>query len=112
MTLTALGPILVDIDVTEAAALGQAAHLATWLFCPNPVQYPTPKALLICVPGGSYSKSYWHLTVPGYTDYSFGEYMADEGLSRSQSTCWGPATAIGRQTTPTPVRSLRAPTRN
>lgn len=36
----------------------------------------TPHAVLVCWPGGSYSRSYWDL-MPGY---SFAEHMADRGF--------------------------------
>jgi pimeloyl-ACP methyl ester carboxylesterase len=36
--------------------------------------------LLFCLPGGSYTKAYWHLEVPGHPGYSFGEHLAAQGM--------------------------------
>jgi pimeloyl-ACP methyl ester carboxylesterase len=49
-----------------------------WVFPPAGVNGSVP--LLFCLPGGSYSKAYWHLEVPGRTGYSFAEHMASRGM--------------------------------
>ncbi|SQD98944.1 hypothetical protein FMEAI12_5010005 [Parafrankia sp. Ea1.12] len=58
--------------------------------------------LLFCLPGGSYTKAYWHLEVPGRTGYSFGEHMAATACSSSLSITSPPARAPG---TPEPPNS-------
>jgi pimeloyl-ACP methyl ester carboxylesterase len=39
-----------------------------------------PRAVLLCWPGGSYSRSYWDLHVPGRAGYSFAEHMTSDGF--------------------------------
>lgn len=53
--------------------------IATWLFPPE-VRLPV-LPVLMCLPGGCYDKTYWHLEVPGYAPdaYSFARYMAKRG---------------------------------
>jgi pimeloyl-ACP methyl ester carboxylesterase len=36
--------------------------------------------VLFGLPGGSYSKAYWHLEAPGRTGYSFAEHLAARGM--------------------------------
>jgi pimeloyl-ACP methyl ester carboxylesterase len=63
------------LDVSEA--VGEPASLAA-------TYYPagTPNAaVLVCLPGGTYNRGYWHLDVPGYAGYNFAEYAAQQGYS-------------------------------
>jgi len=72
------GPLDVTIDVTGKIPLDGAHHLAGWVFAP---ETPEPRMpILCCLPGGSYSKAYWHLEVAGRTGYSFGQHMAGLGM--------------------------------
>lgn len=53
--------------------MGEQASLAA-------TYYPSgDRALLLCLPGGTYSRSYWDLHVPGHEGYSFAEFAADSG---------------------------------
>jgi hypothetical protein len=36
--------------------------------------------VLVCWPGGGYSRAYWDMQLPGRTDYSFATTMADRGF--------------------------------
>ena len=38
-------------------------------------------AVLVCLPGGTYSREYWDLNVPGRVGYSFAEFATDRGYS-------------------------------
>src|SRR5438552_556126 len=72
-----MAPSTVDVDVTASVSLDGSHHISTWVFEP-----PRPAArlpLLFCLPGGTYTKAYWHLEVPGRPGYSFGEHLADRG---------------------------------
>jgi pimeloyl-ACP methyl ester carboxylesterase len=62
------------LDVGEA--VGEPAVLAA-------TYYPaaTPKAILVCLPGGTYNRAYWHLDVSGYPGYNFAEYAAEHGYA-------------------------------
>lgn len=48
---------------------------AAWVFSPE----GTPRSVLLCLPGGTYDKRYWHLDVPGHPGYSFAEHLAAQG---------------------------------
>ncbi|WP_157216767.1 alpha/beta hydrolase [Flavisphingomonas formosensis] len=65
------------IDVTEAAALGCAAHIAVELIVPGDA---VPRFLFVCVPGGGMNSRYFDLpTPPGETEVSFARAMLAEG---------------------------------
>lgn len=67
----------VDFDVS---AVADGAHVAGSLF--GPPAGPGPGArttVLVCLPGGTYTRSYWDLAVPGRAGYSFAEDMAARG---------------------------------
>lgn len=40
-----------------------------------------PRAVLVCWPGGSYSRTYWDFQVAGRDGYSFAEHMVHRGFS-------------------------------
>jgi pimeloyl-ACP methyl ester carboxylesterase len=60
---------------------GQRLRQTGWLFLPTAQDPRLAKTLLLCHPGGSYSKSYFHLEVPGYPGYSFAAWFAARGAS-------------------------------
>jgi pimeloyl-ACP methyl ester carboxylesterase len=67
----------VDFDVS---AVADGAHVAASLFVPPPRPGSGgPTAVLVCLPGGTYTRAYWDLAVPGRAGYSFAEDMAARG---------------------------------
>ena len=68
----------VEFDVSGAVPLDGRHHVSTWVFSPAKPHERVP--LLVCLPGGSYSKGYWHLDVPGRSGYSFAEHLAARGM--------------------------------
>src|SRR5215211_4857250 len=64
-------------DVSERVKSGEALSQTAWLFLPE--QPFVAKAVLLCLPGGTYDKRYWHLEVPGRSGYSFVEHLAGQG---------------------------------
>jgi pimeloyl-ACP methyl ester carboxylesterase len=68
----------VQLDVTDATPFEASHHVAAWVFAPRSSAARVP--LLLCLPGGTYTKAYWHLEVPGHDGYSFGEHLADAGM--------------------------------
>jgi pimeloyl-ACP methyl ester carboxylesterase len=38
-------------------------------------------AVLVCLPGGTYSREYWDLNVPGHDGYSFADFAAERGYA-------------------------------
>lgn len=69
---------IVEVDVSSAVPLDGPHRVATWVFAPFEPAARVP--LLVCLPGGSYTKAYWHLEVPGHPGYSFAEHMARRGM--------------------------------
>jgi pimeloyl-ACP methyl ester carboxylesterase len=65
-------------DVTESVKLARNHHISMAVFPPADPGKIVP--LLFCLPGGSYTKSYWHLEVPGLPGYSFAQHMASSGM--------------------------------
>ncbi len=80
-TETAAHPIELEIDVTDAVTISEGpSHISGWLFLPPDRRESQPPALVVCVPGGSYTKAYYHQVVPGRSDYSFATWLANKGL--------------------------------
>jgi pimeloyl-ACP methyl ester carboxylesterase len=71
-------PETVHIDISGRVPIEGSHHIAMWVFPPAATSGPVP--LLFCLPGGSYSKAYWHLEVPGHPGYSFAEHLAARGM--------------------------------
>lgn len=68
-------PQALRFDVS--AAVGYPCSIASWIFEP-----PAPaRALLFAIPGGTYTKAYWHLEIPGRSGYSFAERMTEAGFT-------------------------------
>lgn len=62
-------------DVSDV--VGEQASLAA-------SYYPAPAAaanaaLLVCLPGGTYSREYWDLNIPGHPGYSFADFATEGG---------------------------------
>ena len=59
-------------DVSDA--IGEEASLAATYY---PARGRGPGvAVLVCLPGGTYSREYWDLTIAGHSGYSFAEFAA------------------------------------
>jgi alpha-beta hydrolase superfamily lysophospholipase len=64
-------------DVSDV--IGEQASLAA-------TYYPARRsadagAVLVCLPGGTYSREYWDLRVPGHHGYSFANFAAENGYA-------------------------------
>jgi alpha-beta hydrolase superfamily lysophospholipase len=73
------GPIPIRVDVGDAAGVPGPAEQAAWVFVPPGGRLTDPVTVLVCEPGGTYDKRYWHLEVPGHPGYSFAEDLAARG---------------------------------
>lgn len=67
-----------QIDVSRAADLGEDCKIDGMLFIPQRIEQP--QILCVMFPGGTYTKDYHHLVVPGRTGYSAAEHLVDSGL--------------------------------
>lgn len=70
-----MGHIQARLEVSDV--VGESATLAATVY---PAATPNPRAL-VCLPGGTYNRSYWHFDVPGHPGYNFAEYAAQRGFS-------------------------------
>src|SRR2546429_6995565 len=70
-------------DVTEQVpSLSDSLRVATWVFAPSSLPAATSPVVLVCLPGGAYTKAYYHLEVPGFPPeaYSFALHMVKQGF--------------------------------
>lgn len=59
--------------------IGEQASLAATYY---PARTGAPAlGLLVCVPGGTYSRDYWDLRIPGHHGYSFAEFATGNGYA-------------------------------
>lgn len=66
-----------ELRLDVSGAVGEAASLAASYY---PASTPN-STVLVCLPGGTYNRGYWHLDVPGHSGYNFAEYAAQHGYS-------------------------------
>jgi pimeloyl-ACP methyl ester carboxylesterase len=68
----------IQVDVSAALPLGaEANNIVADLHLPT----GAPQALLICWPGGSYTRSYWDMQIEGHPGYSFADHMTARGFA-------------------------------
>jgi pimeloyl-ACP methyl ester carboxylesterase len=71
-------PKAVSFDVSAALDSAQPLSQSALIFAPEDAT--RAKGVLVCLPGGTYDKNYWHLEVAGHPGYSFGEHLAGCGF--------------------------------
>jgi pimeloyl-ACP methyl ester carboxylesterase len=64
-------------DVSDV--IGEQASLAATYY-PARTRHAAV-AVLVCLPGGTYSREYWDLNVPGHRGYSFADFAAERGYA-------------------------------
>ena len=77
MSPSNLHPYDLDVDITDSVPFVSSAttlRATVW-----PVEQPN--AVLVCWPGGSYSRAYWDFRVAGHDGYSFAEHMTARGFT-------------------------------
>src|SRR5215208_499690 len=67
------------IDVSSDVPFDEQTLVAASVHLP-PAHIAEPRAVLVCWPGGSYSRAYWDRHVDGHVGYSFADHMAAEGF--------------------------------
>jgi pimeloyl-ACP methyl ester carboxylesterase len=63
-------------DVSDA--IGEQASLAATYY-PATGGADAGRAVLVCLPGGTYSRDYWDLNIPGRNGYSFADFATERG---------------------------------
>lgn len=76
-------------DVTEAVGASTSQHVAAWLFLPPKARLGAATRLLVCLPGGTYDKRYYHMEIPGHPGYSMAERLAQAGHVVLSVDHWG-----------------------
>jgi pimeloyl-ACP methyl ester carboxylesterase len=89
-------PNSVHFDVTEAVGAATPQRLATWLFLPSRDRIGAQTRLIVCLPGGTYDKRYYHLEIDGHPGYSMSEHLAAAGHIVLSVDHWG----VGESTRP------------
>jgi pimeloyl-ACP methyl ester carboxylesterase len=77
MSPSNLHPYDLDVDITDSIPFASSAttlRATVW-----PVDQAT--AVLVCWPGGSYSRAYWDFRLAGHDGYSFAEHMTARGFT-------------------------------
>jgi pimeloyl-ACP methyl ester carboxylesterase len=78
-TISQPAQLAVDVSAVLPFA-GETSTLAATVHVPAPEHAAAPRAVLVCWPGGSYSRAYWDMHIPGHPGYSFAEHMTDRGF--------------------------------
>jgi pimeloyl-ACP methyl ester carboxylesterase len=68
-----------ELDVSAQLPFDEPVRLAASVHLPDLAAAP-PRAVLICWPGGSYSRAYWDMHIAEYPGYSFAEHMTAQGF--------------------------------
>lgn len=68
-----------EIDVTEAVALGEPARIAATVFLPPAASLGEPPVVCFAKPGGGFSRHYFTADLPGPASGSQAEWHADRG---------------------------------
>ncbi len=79
-----MGPISLAFDVSAALPAeitgGQCIEIAAWLFFPDDLtKLGARPVVMTLLSGGSYDRRYFHLEIPGHSDYSAAEHLAALG---------------------------------
>jgi pimeloyl-ACP methyl ester carboxylesterase len=74
-------PVELAVDVSAVLPFANETNtLSATVHVPSPEYDGPPRAVLVCWPGGSYSRAYWDMHIPGHPGYSFAEHMTDRGF--------------------------------
>ncbi len=66
-------------DVSDV--IGEPASLAATYYPARAEAVVSAPALLVCLPGGTYSREYWDLAIPGHHGYSFADFATGNGYA-------------------------------
>jgi pimeloyl-ACP methyl ester carboxylesterase len=74
-------PVELAVDVSAALPFADESNaLSATVHVPSAEHAGPPRAVLVCWPGGSYSRAYWDMHIPGHPGYSFAQHMTDRGF--------------------------------
>lgn len=77
MSTSTISPVRLQFDVSTAVGTAEELNQVGWLFFPDSPSEAI--GVLVCSPGGTFDKHYWHLEIDGYPGYSFAEHFTKAG---------------------------------
>jgi pimeloyl-ACP methyl ester carboxylesterase len=66
------------LDVSAAVPFDEPVRLSASVHIPDRAT-GSPRAALVCWPGGSYARAYWDMHIPGHPGYSFADHLTAQG---------------------------------
>jgi hypothetical protein len=76
--MSARGALELTLDVSASLPFDEPISLTATVHLPDPAAV-APRAVLVCWPGGSYSRAYWEMQIPEHPGYSFADHMTSQG---------------------------------
>jgi pimeloyl-ACP methyl ester carboxylesterase len=71
-------PVELTLDVSASLPFDERISLTATVHLPDPAA-GAPHAVLVCWPGGSYSRAYWDMRIREHPGYSFADHMTAQG---------------------------------
>ena len=69
----------IRVDVSTGIALDPPLSMAAWVHLPDPARSPYRPSIFFAFPGGTYTRAYYDMQIPGRAGYSFAEHLAAAG---------------------------------
>ncbi|MGZ5378790.1 MAG: alpha/beta hydrolase [Mycobacterium sp.] len=70
----------ITVDVTEACGLDRRLSIVATAYLPPPERLTDSQTVVFALPGGGYSRGYFHMEFPGHAGYSQAAHHVDRGL--------------------------------
>jgi pimeloyl-ACP methyl ester carboxylesterase len=78
MSAPVSAPAELTVDVSASLPFDARVELRASVHLPD-LAAGAPRAVLVCWPGGSYSRAYWEMRIPGHPGYSFADHLTAQG---------------------------------
>jgi pimeloyl-ACP methyl ester carboxylesterase len=78
MSARASAPAELMLDVSASLPFDESICVAASVHLPD-LAAGAPRAMLVCWPGGSYSRAYWDMHIPQHSGYSFADHLTAQG---------------------------------
>jgi pimeloyl-ACP methyl ester carboxylesterase len=78
MSAQVSAPAELMLDVSASLPFDESICVAASVHLPD-LAAAAPRAMLVCWPGGSYSRAYWDMHIPQHSGYSFADHLTAQG---------------------------------